>query len=262
MQRPSYIHGTHSDEQARLTLLNGLTNPAFIAFLDVGTQSRILDVGCGLGILASEVATRVPAARVVGVEYAAQQLAASDRGAANAHFVRGDAHALALRDGSFDLVYGRYLLEHVTDPLQVLREMHRVLRRGGRVCLQENDILVSRFDPDVASFDLVWRQFAALQQHLGGDPFVGKRLFALLKRVGFREIALSLQPEIHHAGQPTFQPWVRNVIGNIQGAAEALRARGLCTRAQIDAAVHDLESLTTRDDATALFYWNRAYAAK
>jgi hypothetical protein len=29
------------------------------------------------------------------------------------------------------------------------------------------------------------------------------------------------------------------VIGNIQGAAEALRAWGLCTRAQIDAAVHD-----------------------
>jgi SAM-dependent methyltransferase len=262
MQRPSYIHGTHSDEQARLTLLNGLTNPAFIAFLDIGTQSRILDVGCGLGILTSEVATRVPAARVVGVEYAAQQLAASDRGAASAHFVRGDAHALALRDGSFDLVYGRYLLEHVTDALQVLREMHRVLRRGGRVCLQENDILVTRFDPDVASFDLVWRQFAALQQRLGGDPFVGKRLFALLKQIRFREIALSLQPEIHHGGQPTFRPWVRNVIGNIQGAAEALRAWGLCTRAQIDAAVHDLESLTTREDATALFHWNRACAVK
>jgi hypothetical protein len=46
------------------------------------------------------------------------------------------------------------------------------------------------------------------------------------------------------------------------GAAAALRARGLCTRAQIDAAVHDLESLITRDDATALFYWNRACAAK
>ncbi len=184
MPRPSYIHGTHSDGQARLTLLNSLTNPAFIAFLDVDTQSQILDVGCGLGILTSELATRVPAARVVGVDYAAQQLAASDRGAANAHFVRGDAHALSLRDGSFDLVYGRYLLEHVTDALQVLREMHRVLRRGGRVCLQENDILVSRFDPDVASFDLVWRQFAALQQHLGGDPFVGKRCLRSSSRSG------------------------------------------------------------------------------
>jgi SAM-dependent methyltransferase len=258
----SYIHGTHSDEQARLTLLNGLTNPAFIAFLDVGAQSRILDVGCGLGILTCEVAMCVPAARVVGIECAAQQLAARSEGAANVHFVRGDAHALALSDDGFDLVYGRYLLEHVTDPLQTLHEMHRVLRRGGRVCLQENDILVSRFDPDVASFDVVWRQFAALQLRLGGDPFVGKRLFALLKQVGFREIALSLQPEIHHAGQPTFQPWVRNVIGNIEGAAEALRAGGLCTRAQIDAAVHDLESLTTRDDATALFYWNRACAVK
>jgi hypothetical protein len=105
--------------------------------------------------------------------------------------------------------------------------MHRVLRRGGRVCLQENDILVSRFDPDVASFDLVWLQFAALQQHLGGDPFVGKRLFALLKQVGFREIALSLQPEIHHAGQPTFQPWVRNVIGKYSGSGGGLASLGL-----------------------------------
>jgi hypothetical protein len=36
----------------------------------------------------------------------------------------------------------------------------------------------------------------------------------------------------------------------------------LGTRAQIDAAVHDLESLTTRDDATALSHWNRACAVK
>lgn len=91
---------------------------------------------------------------------------------------------------------------------------------------------------------------------------IGKRLFALFKQAGFREITLSVQPEVHHAGQATFQPWIENVIGNVQGAAAQLQAQHLATREAIDAAVAELRGLIARDDATALFYWNRASGVK
>jgi hypothetical protein len=137
-----------------------------------------------------------------------------------------------------------------------------VLKPRGKAFVQENDIRVVRFDPDCPTFDMVWNQFAILQQQLGGDALIGKKLFGLLKRAGFREIALSLQPEIHHAGQPTFRPWVENTIGNVHGAAAELQARHLASPDEINCAITELQALTERDDATALFYWNRAAGVK
>ena len=262
MKQTTYIHGTDSDEQTRLALLNRLTNSAFVSFLGPGDQGRLLEVGSGLGILTTAIAQHLPNAKVVGVEFSAAQLTAATRVAPNVDLVRADAHALPLQSDGFDLVCCRYLLEHVSDPIRVLREMLRVLRPGGRLCVQENDIAVSHFDPDTVACDFVWRQFAVLQQRLGGDPFIGKRLSGLLQRAGFRDIALSLQPEIHHSGEPTFGPWIQNVIGNIEGAAAALQAHHLCTHEQIDDALGDYRRLMERADATALFYWNRASAVK
>src|SRR5262245_3851876 len=59
-QEARYIHGTHADEQERLAGLNRLTNPQFIQFLALNTTETVLEVGSGLGILAVEVADRVP----------------------------------------------------------------------------------------------------------------------------------------------------------------------------------------------------------
>ena len=51
-----YIHGTTPSEQDRLATLNRLTNQAFVEFLEVRPQARVLEVGSGLGHLAGEVA--------------------------------------------------------------------------------------------------------------------------------------------------------------------------------------------------------------
>jgi SAM-dependent methyltransferase len=262
MQRAAYIHGTAGAEQARLSGLNQLTNRAFVTFLELHPTSRVVEVGSGLGILARDVGALVPDGLVVGVEYSAAQLAAAERALPNVRFLQGDAHRLPLHDDRFDVAYCRYVLEHVADPLQVLREMRRVLKPGGKAFVQENDIRVVRFDPDCPTFDAVWNQFAILQQQLGGDAFVGKKLFGLFKRAGFREIALSLQPEIHHGGQPTFRPRMENTIGNIRGGAAELEARHLASRDEINRAITELRALAERDDATALFYWNRAAGVK
>lgn len=258
----TYIHGTDPEEQARLTLLNRLTNPPFLAWLAPRPTDTVLEIGSGLGILAREVALRVPLGEVIGVERSAEQLAASPTGTPGLTFVQGDAHHLPFEESRFDLVYCRYLLEHVADPAQVAREMFRVLKPGGRACAQENNILVNAFDPDCPQWDRVWEQFVELQRRLGGDARIGKRLYALFRQAGFSEIALSLQPEIHHAGQPTFVPWVQNLIGNVQGAREKLLAFGLASEAEIDGALSELRHLMTLEDAGAYFYWNRATGIK
>ncbi|MBL8746604.1 MAG: methyltransferase domain-containing protein [Phycisphaerae bacterium] len=265
MPHSTYIHGTSPSEQERLAALNRANNPHFLEFLDVRGASAILEVGSGLGVLAAEVARSAPSARVVGLEYSAEQLARVPRGdgaPGNLSFQQGDAHALPFADGAFDVVYCRFVLEHVTDPGRVLREMHRVLVPGGRAFVQENNILINDFDPDCPAFARVWRAFAALQSRLGGDALVGKRLYRLLTGAGFSHTRLSIQPEVHHSGQPAFEPWVRNLIGNVRSGEAALVKHGLATQEEINGSIAELEALIRRDDATALFYWNRAVGSR
>jgi ubiquinone/menaquinone biosynthesis C-methylase UbiE len=257
-----YIHGTAVEEQDRLRALNALTNPAFVEFLDVPRGLRILEVGSGLGLLARDVSAALNPSITVGVELSAEQLLRAPAPTPRLAFVQADAHRLPFAAGSFEVVYTRYLLEHVHDPASVLAEIFRVLAPAGGVYLQENNILINAFDPACPAFDLVWKQFAVLQRELGGDAQIGKKLYRLLREGGFEDIRLSIAPEVHHAGMETFRPWVVNLLGNIRSGEEALVSCGLATREQINAAYAELERLAGDPGGSAYFYWNRAAARR
>ena len=261
MKDQSYIHGTDASEQARLRLLNRLTNGPFIEFLGVKPGMRILEVGSGLGILAAEVAAAADRVEVVGLERSSEQLAAAVHSPRVRH-VQGDAHELPFEDGAFDLVYCRYLLEHVADPARVLREMRRVTRVGGRAAAMENDISLVRLDPPCAAFNQVWSAFADYQRQLGGDALIGRRLHDLFREAGFSQIELSVQPELHWHGSPGFAPWLDNLAGNIASGQQGLIDSGLCSPEQIGAALGELSALKARDDASFTFVWNRAAAVR
>ncbi|HEV3216313.1 MAG TPA: methyltransferase domain-containing protein [Vicinamibacterales bacterium] len=257
----SYIHGTEPAEQQRLAALNRMTNAPFVRFLGVTRGARVLEVGSGLGILAADVASAAEGVRVVGVEKSPEQIAAAV-GLPGVTYVRGDAQRLEFPDGSFDLVYARYLLEHVADPEQVLREMRRVTRPGGRVAACENDISLLRIDPPCPAFEEVWAAFQRLQDSLGGDGRIGRRLFRLFRNAGFSKVELSVQPEVHWFGSPGFSSWIRNVIGNIESARDGMMTSGFSDAIRIEKAIAELSELFQRDDASATFAWNRALAIR
>jgi SAM-dependent methyltransferase len=263
MSEAAYIHGTDPQEQERLATLGELTDEAFVRFLEVRPGDAALDVGSGLGNLARRVAGLIPNGEVWGVERSAVQLArAKERAGGNLHFLQGDAHALPFEEGRFDVVYCRYLLEHVAGPAKVLREMRRVLKPGGRALAQENDVLVNTFDPDCPRFDHVWRQFARLQELLGGDARIGKKLYRLFRDAGFADVRLTIQPEVHSAGMATFRVWVENLIQNVRPAEAELVGRGLLTAEELREGLAELRRLKDDETASAFFYWNRAVGVK
>lgn len=254
-----YIHGTEPAEQARLRELNRLTNPPFRAFLNLAATDHVLEVGSGLGILLAELAAEWPQAHFTGIELSPDQLAlARQHQRPNLVFLQGDAHRLPFPDQSFAVAYCRYLLEHVGAPVDVLKEMRRVLKPGGRALAQENNIAVNEFHPPCPHFAALWGKFATLQARLGGDALIGKRLLPLFQAAGFRDIVLSIQPEVHWSGSPGFPQWIANLIGNIRSGAASLQEQGLATASEVGAAVQELEQFAQRDDAAAFFYWNRA----
>ena len=176
--------------------------------------------------------------------------------------MKGDGQQLPFGDNDFDLVYARFILEHVRYPLKLLNEAKRVLKQKKKIFLQENNILSNEFYPDCPKFSKVWHQFAKLQQKLGGDALIGKKLFYYLKKAGFENIELSFAPEIHHYGTDTFFPWIDNLIGNIEGAAEKLVQFDLCSKIEIQDAINELKEFENNQLASTYFAWNRAKAKK
>jgi ubiquinone/menaquinone biosynthesis C-methylase UbiE len=253
----AYIHGTEPSEQQRLAALNRMTNSEFVKFLNVQPGMRVLEVGSGLGLLAAEVASAAANVQVVGVERASAQISAAVT-APRIRYVHGDAHTLEFEDGTFDLVYCRYVLEHVANPARVVREMRRVTRPGGHVAACENDITLVRVDPPCPAFEEAWRAFQQYQRTLGGESQIGRRLYRLFVEAGLSKVELSVQPEVHWHGSEGFAAWITNLIGNIESARRGLIESTLCTNTQLDNAVAELTRLLQEPTASSVFIWNRA----
>ncbi len=211
---------------------------------------RVLDVGCGIGQLTRALARAAGVSgHVVGIERSAEQIEAGRR-AADAGEVRvdireGDAYAFPLREnewGSFDLVHARFLLEHLTEPEQVVDAMVRAARPGGRIVLEDDDHDVLRLYPGLPAFEAVWRAYIRTYDAAGCDPFVGRRLTAMLARAEAEPTASDWPFFGACRGASSFNVIVDNCRAIVSGARAAIVAQGGIAEAEVDAGIHALHS--------------------
>ena len=113
-----------------------------IAALDIAPGVTVIDVGCGTGVLFPMLAEKVrpPAGSVIALDVSRQMLLRASEKQLNlpevhVHLVQADAQNLALPDGMADWVIANSVFPHVHDKAFTLREMYRVLRRGGRMVI-------------------------------------------------------------------------------------------------------------------------------
>ena len=100
---------------------------------------RVLDLGCGTGTLAIEMASRCPGLQIFGLDGDPEVLARAERKAVRAGVEITWQHGLATRlpfpDGSFDRAVSTLFFHHLAteDKVSAARELHRVLRPGGQL---------------------------------------------------------------------------------------------------------------------------------
>lgn len=254
-----YLHGTDPQEQLRLSVLNQLLNEASLRELHLRDGEKILDVGSGLAQLSRAMA-RVTGAggRVVGIERSAEQLAEAVRLARDAgeeglvELRQGDAFALPLREdewGTFDVAHTRFLLEHVPDPLRVVREMVRAVRPGGRIVLEDDNHDGMRLWPEPPGFGPLWQAYMRSYERLGNDPYVGHRLVSLLYQAGASPTRNTWIFFGSCAGHSTFDAYVENLIGLLQGARQTCIEAGFIDRSYFEEGIAALRAWKQRPDA-------------
>lgn len=104
-----------------------------IVLTNVTRVDRILDLGCGTGMLLGPLGER--ARLVVGVDMSAKMLRVAKKRATGASLVLADADHLPFADSSFDIVVSVTLLQNMPNPGKTVRELARVLRSNGKAII-------------------------------------------------------------------------------------------------------------------------------
>ncbi|MDE2312136.1 MAG: class I SAM-dependent methyltransferase [Patescibacteria group bacterium] len=101
---------------------------------------KILDVGCGPGLLVKGFAEASRSWQVTGIDVSSHALVLAKKNCRqlkNIQFAKNDASKLKFSSHSFDAVVCKDTLHHFNDPVQVFKEIWRVLKPGGTLYLQD-----------------------------------------------------------------------------------------------------------------------------
>lgn len=108
-----------------------------------GHRLKMLEVGCGTGEYTKRIAKLFPSAKIVGLDISKNIISVAKRKCNNVNnisFVVESAYATSFPKESFDVVFGYYVLHHLS-PRKLVKEIHRVLKPGGLAFFYEPNIL-------------------------------------------------------------------------------------------------------------------------
>lgn len=181
-------------ERERLERQAGVLWQEELAFLRrAGLQpgARVLDLGCGNGRVAARIAGAEPGSLVVGVDRDKTILPKDC--CPNLSFHCAEAGRLPEALGRFDLIYARFLLQHVANPSLVLGDAARHLTPAGRLVALDSDDALLLVDPPDAELEGLLSRARDAQRAFGGDRCIGRKLPRLLRAAGLSPFAVEFR---------------------------------------------------------------------
>lgn len=247
-----YVLATGRAAAHRLQILQGLYGSgARSALLRAGMQRgmRVADLGCGVGMMTTLMAELVgPTGQVVGVDFSGAQLAQAREltppGLSNISFVEASATNTGLPHESFDLVYCRFLLLHLTEPMQALREMYNLLKPDGILVCEDGDLTSAGSEPP-SSLNAFADLFGRLGPTWGVDYTLGRRLFQMVLAANFSKPEITYNQPVVARGETK-----RLLDLSVAEARQAFIEAGLITSEEVDHTLSEMRRMA--EDETVL----------
>lgn len=210
----------------------------------VGAGMRCVDLGCGGGEVTFELAKLVaPDGVAVGVDMDEVKLtlareAAVERGVTNVEFRAANVN-LWDEPATYDVVFCRFLLQHLSQPVALLRRMWAAVRPGGVIVVEDADHDGWTCHPPNAGFAFFKRSICNAIDHAGGDHASGRKLYShfLDASIPAPQVALVQPLRIADAGKIL-------ALSTLDAITPAILEQGIATQEELDTARVDLAAFT------------------
>ena len=191
-----YVHGYSSNESNRLhdqaDSLDDLLHHDSIW----EKKSLILEAGCCIGAQTKIIAPKNLSSKFISIDISIKSL---DQAKAivntnkinNVEFQQADIFELPFQDEYFDHIFVSYLLEHIPNPVEALIKLQKVLKKEGTITVIEGDHGSTYFYPDSELAKKAIQCQVQIQKENGGNANIGRTLFPLLIRAGFKNVTVS-----------------------------------------------------------------------
>ncbi len=243
----NYVHGYSSAEANRLN--DQADSLAELLHYDSVWEEEaiILEAGCGVGAQTKSVAPKNKRSQFISIDISltsidqAKSLAQS-RSIKNVIFRQADIFNLPFEDNFFDHVFVCFVLEHLSNPVQALYKLKKVLKPEGTLTLIEGDHGSTYFHPDSEAARKAIQCQVEIQKQNGGDANIGRKLYPILEEAGFEDIGVSPRQVYVDDSNPK---WVEGFTKNtftamIRGVSEEAILGNLISKREMEKGINDL----------------------
>jgi ubiquinone/menaquinone biosynthesis C-methylase UbiE len=221
----------------------GATTESLLRTVGVGPGMRCLDVGCGAGDVTLLLASMVGAGgAVVASDSDRVQLDLVEQefgrlGVTTVTLVHEDVMDLEA-SGEYDVVYSRFLLEHLVDPLEAVRRMWSAVRPGGVLVAEDADFLAEFCEPPHPGFDFWQHAYQETLRRHGGDPLSGRRIHSRFREAGIPDPQFEMVQHVYLTGEGKQMPYL-----TVARTASRIVSSGVATQSEVDVALSQLAEL-------------------
>jgi SAM-dependent methyltransferase len=243
----TYVIAGGQTGRDRLRTLSGVlaaTTAALLDRLDIAPTARCLDVGCGGGDVTRLLAERVPRGAVVGVDRDPVKIELARAELSGPVELRVEDIADTVRSGAtYDVVYVRFVLSHLSDAAAWVRRLSGLVAPGGLLAVEDVHIRGAFCWPPSAALGEALRIYAATVAANGGDANLGPQLPGHLRAAGLTDIGIEVVQPAALDGDAK-----QIVVLTNRAIADAAICSGVASAEQLAALADELQAFVDRPD--------------
>ena len=191
----SYLHGYEPEEIERLENQANYLQDSIYEDVDFSNRKSLLEIGCGTGAQGRVILEKYSELKYTGIDISTIQINKASKVFENLELKNRSVFKQIIKNkfpsekNQFDSAFICWVLEHAENPIQVIKETHRVLQKNAVLYATEvynRSFFLSTITPSILQY---WNRYNEFQVSSGGNPNIGIELGKILSNCGFRNIS-------------------------------------------------------------------------